>query len=76
MQPDLSSFLVFPGIQFKGVGTQHPNHWQGTETPWASVSYLSDEGVELKLLKASSYSQSLNYMAQKQLTQNLVATGY
>ena len=39
-----------------GVGTPHPR--QGTETPRASISYLSDEGVVLKLESPLLFSKS------------------
>lgn len=41
---DQSSSSVFPGTKFKGVVTQHCL-WQSTEVPGASVSHLSDEGL-------------------------------
>ena len=35
--------------RLNGVRTPHPSLWQGTETPRASISCLSDEGADLKL---------------------------
>lgn len=66
VQPDLSSSLVFPGTQIKGVELSIPIFGKIQKLHGLlSVFYLSDEGVELKLLKTPSSSQSLQLCSLK-----------